>query len=106
MGKIQLQSGEVIQDRRRDGARLRLDIGDWIKIYSSIVITLLSGIWFASNVNFTVKQHCEDITKLKIDVEKVTKNTNDNTMEIQSIKGILAKIDSNTEKLLNIHLVK
>jgi hypothetical protein len=106
MGKIKLKSGEVIDDRRGNGARLRLDTGDWIKIYSSMGSLLIAGIWFSANITFTVKQHCVDILKLQSDVEKTIKNTNDNTMDIQSLKGTLSKVDSNVEKLLDIQLKK
>ena len=106
MGKIKLATGETIFDRRREGARLRLDIGDWVKIYSTIGSILIAGAFFVSNINFTVRHHEEQISKLEMQAEINAKNIEDNTMEIQAIKGTLSKIDSNVEKLLSIHLMK
>jgi len=95
MGLVKL-GDQVMPDRRTNGARIKLDIGDWIKITTMIIVVILG--W--GRLQWTVN----DVSKvLERQVATITTNTlliRDNIKDIQYLKNSFIKIDDKLDKLL------
>lgn len=69
MGLVKLESGEVVKDRRTNGARLKLDGWDWIKIMSTIAVVIFGAGKIVSTVNANTKileEHSKEIRKIPV----------------------------------------
>jgi len=62
-------NGQIIKERRKNGARLKLSSADWIKITSFAVFVIFSyaGITFAVNNNSQINKKQESDIKLNND---------------------------------------
>ena len=96
MGLIKLSNGDVVKDRRINGSRIKLDLGDWLKIISMIVVVIL-GI---GNIKWTVNNHSQLLVAYGNDIKENGQLTRDNSKDIENIKTMIERIDSNVRELL------
>jgi len=80
MGAIELNN-KIIEDRRKNGARLKLALRDWIWV-GTLVVALL--VWIV-NLNFTTVANCEVLKEHK---GVITTNT-----------GKIGKIETNIDNI-------
>lgn len=96
MGNIKLPNGEIKQDQRTNGARIRLDIGDWLKIVSMIAIIIL-GI---GKMQWTISQHSLTLCAYEEDIKENRSTSRDNRKDIESMKASIDRIDKNVMEIL------
>ena len=96
MGKIKLANGDVIPDRRINGSRIKLDLGDWLKIISMIVVVIL-GI---GNIKWTVNNHSQLLVAYGQDIKENGQLGRDNRKDIENLKTTIERIDRNVRELL------
>jgi len=101
MGKIKL-NGEVIEDRRQNGARIKLDVGDWIKIFVTIGTTFFIIISGWTTLRITAEQQAVLVAQNVKDIAEVSSIGRDNKKDIEFLKQAFEKIDLKLDKLLKI----
>jgi len=93
MGLIKLDD-KTFPDRRTNGARIKLDWGDWIKVASVIVILILAG----GKIQWTVNNHSEAIaeqkSQIKINTTRLDRTETDITNIKENLIYIRGKIDT------------
>ncbi len=95
MGLIKLDD-KVVSDRRTNGARLRLDIADWLKVFSVVVILILAF----GNLKWTVEAHSKNI---ETNTGLIKENCRDIAVLQNSYKEIdrrLSSIENKIDKLI------
>ena len=97
MGLVKLENNEVIPDRRKNGARIKLDIGDWIKIMSVVVVVILG----VGNIKWTVNNHSEVLAEQVKTIKTNTELIRDNCKDIEYLKQSFEKIDKKLDKIIN-----
>ena len=97
MGFIKLDDGTIKEDQRKNGARIKLDLGDWIKIVSVVVVVILGF----GNIKWTVNQHSQVLAETIQTVKINTGIIRDNCKDIEYLKQSFNKIDTKLDKLLN-----
>ena len=101
MGNVKLENGQIIPDRRTNGSRLRLDVGDWIKIFvtiGTIFIVIISG-W--TSLRITMEQLSVIVAQ---DVKDTAENkliSRDNRKDIEFIGKTIERIDKKLDTLIN-----
>ena len=96
MGLIKLSNGDVVKDRRINGSRIKLDLGDWLKIISMIVVVIL-GI---GNIKWTVNNHSQLLASYGEEIKENGQITRDNRKDIENLKTTIERIDKNVRELL------
>ena len=103
MGLIKLENGEIIPDRRTNGARLKLDIADWVKISITIFTTFAIIIFGAGRLLTTVSAHTkildEQCAKIDTTMQKQAKTETDITNIKENLIYIRGKIDTFVMKI-------
>ena len=96
MGNIKL-NGELIPDRRTNGARIKLDIADWVKISITIFTTFAIIIFGYGKLVTIVNAHSETISKqdaqININTQRLTKTESEITNIKENLIYIRGKID-------------
>ena len=103
MGSVKL-GDETISDRRRNGSRLKLDTGDWIKIVSVVIVVILGF----GNIQWTVNNHSGLLAEQSNTIKTNTGLIRDTCKDVEFLKKTMDKIelqysqiDSKLTKLLN-----
>ena len=100
MGSIKLQDGTLKTDQRSNGARLRLDVQDWIKIFVTIgtlAFIIISG-WTSlqlttQQLRLTVDQNVKGIAENRV-------LARDNKKDIEFLEKSFTRIDAKLDKLI------
>lgn len=100
MGSIKLQDGTLKTDQRSNGARLRLDVQDWIKIFVTIgtlAFIIISG-WTSlqlttQQLRLTVDQNVKGIAENRV-------LARDNKKDIEFLAKSFTRIDTKLDKLI------
>lgn len=95
MGLIKLND-KTFTDRRNNGARIKLDGWDWIKVASVIIALILAG----GNLKWTVNNHSEAIAEQKVQIKINTTRLDKNETDIASIKENLIYIRGKIDTLV------
>ena len=95
MGLIKM-GDKVFQDRRNGNGRLKLDLGDWLKVASLIVILILTG----GKVQWIVNNHSEAIAEQKAQIKVNTERLNKTETDIANIKENLIYIRSKVDTIV------
>ena len=98
MGNIKLPTGEIKQDQRVNGARIKLDVFDWVKIFITIFTTFAIIVFGAGKLLTIVNNHSEVLAKQEIQINTNAKELAKTGSEITNIKEnvfyIRGKIDT------------
>ncbi len=89
MGAIKLESGEIVPDRRTNGARLRLDHWDWLKIMSTIAVLIFG----AGKLMTTVSAHTKTIEEHALKISVVERDLGTIKSDVSYIRGWVASKD-------------
>ena len=95
MGHIKLDN-EIIPERRQGNGRIKLDTGDWVKIATVIIALILTG----GKMNWDIGEHSKVIASQELKIESVTKTTNDNKKDIESMCADIGEIKVDVKALL------
>jgi len=95
MGLVKTEKG-IIEERRKTNGRIKLDLGDWIKIATVIIALILTG----GKMQFTLNNHSEILAKQDKELKDTVKMTNDNRKDIEGIKDTLCEIKKDVKELL------
>jgi len=97
MGNIKL-NGELIPDRRTNGARIKLDIADWVKISITIFTTFAVIVFGAGKLLTIVNANSETIGKqenqININTQRLAKTESEITNIKENLIYIRGKIDT------------
>lgn len=97
MAVVKLKTGDEIEDRRKNGARLKLQSWDWIRLIG-IVITAIYGYAHLSGTTFanakTLDEHKTKIRSIEIK-EAVMENN------IIGIKDDIKEIKDNVQRIVD-----
>ena len=97
MGNIKL-NGELIPDRRTNGARIKLDIFDWAKISITIFTTFAIIIFGYGKIVTIVNANSEIISKqevqININAQRLAKTESEITNIKENLIYIRGKIDT------------
>ena len=98
MGLIKV-NGEIIKDRRVNGARIKLDTGDWIKVASVLIALIL----LFGKMQWTVAENSKETEKQKEQMDINTQRLTKLETEFSNIKESLIYIRGKLDTLvLNI----
>jgi gas vesicle protein len=93
MGKVKV-GDEVIDDRRHNGARIKLDTGDWLKVATVVIAIIITG----GRIQMSVANNCKDIEKHKEQIashsEQLAKTGSDIANIKESLIYIRGKVDT------------
>ena len=99
MGLVKL-NGTTFPDRRTNGARIKLDVADWIKISITIFTTFAIITFGAGKLLTIVNNHTEVLASQGIKLNKTTELARDNYKDIESMRESIDRIDKNVLSLL------
>ena len=100
MGMIKLED-KLIPDRRQNGARIKLDLGDWFKIISVIVVVILA----VGNIQWTVNNNSQVLAEQVLITKTNTGLIRDNYKDIEFLKESFKKIDMKLDKIISNHYI-
>lgn len=92
MGSVKL-GNEVIPDRRSNGARIKLDLGDWWKIISCILVLIIGG----AKMQWTVNNHSQALAE-QIKVNNIVR---DSCKDIEFLQEKFVMIDHKLDRIIN-----
>ena len=101
MGLIKVGNG-LIPERRVNGARIKLDIADWVKISITIFTTFAIITFGAGKLLTIVNNHTEVLAEQGIKLKETSELSRDNRKDIESMKASIDRIDRNVVSLLKI----
>ena len=84
---------ELVQDRRKNGARLKLSFNDWFKVSCFIVGIIITGIVGWVTLQLTVGRHDVAIADQEKEIKEVREN-----VEVQKVAWISLKGDVKATK--------
>ena len=87
MGLIKLESGETVPDRRINGSRLKLDLADWLKVVSVIIILILGF----GNIKWTVEANTKTINEHALKISIVERDMGTIKSDVSYIRGWIDK---------------
>jgi hypothetical protein len=97
MGLIKLGNGETMPDRRINGSRIKLDLSDWLKIITVVIVVILAG----GKIQWTVNSHSEVLAEQAKIIKTNTGLIRDNCKDIEFLKESFEKIDKKLDKIIN-----
>lgn len=96
MGWIRLSSGEKVEDRRKNGARIKLDTSDWIKIVSLAVVIILG--W--GNTKWNIEAHEKKLDRHETQIKTIGDMALESKTDVVNLKTSIDRIDNNVMMLL------
>ncbi len=87
MRLIKLKNGETVPNRRINGARLRLDHWDWLKIMSTIAVLIFG----AGKLMTTVSAHTKTIEEHALKISVVERDLGTIKSDVSYIRGWIDK---------------
>lgn len=100
MGLVKVND-DLIPDRRINGARLRLDVSDWVKIFitiGSVFAIIITG-W--TSIRLTIEQQAVILAVTVKDTAETKSLARDSAKDIEFLKKSFDKIDNKLDKLIN-----
>jgi type VI protein secretion system component VasK len=94
MGNIKTEEG-ITPDRRKS-ARIKLDLGDWLKIATVIIALILTG----GKMQWTINNNSEALAEQKKEIKETSKLANDNRKDITSMYENVREIKQDVKELL------
>jgi hypothetical protein len=73
MGQVKLSNGDIIEDRRTNGARIKLDFADWWRIGALVLTVFIFGFNLKWNSEAQGKTLVEHDTQININTGKILK---------------------------------
>ena len=89
-------NGELKEDQRRNGARMKLCPGDWVKI----TIAVITLIFACGGLTWAVANNSRELDKCKVRIETNCNRSRDNLKDILSIKEDIKEIKQDIKVLL------
>lgn len=87
MGNVKL-NGETFPDRRTNGARIKLDVADWIKIMCTIAVLIFG----AGKLMTTVSAQTKTIAEHAFKISTVERDIGIIKSDVSYIRGYIDKI--------------
>jgi len=96
MGLIKKPNGELVPDKRANGARLKLDVGDWIKIMSVIAIIILS----VGKIQWTANANSNTLILCQTEIKNNQQMSRDNRKDVENLTKLVEEIKTDVKEIL------
>ena len=98
MAVVKLANGEEIGDRRTNGARLKLAVGDWLKI----ILFLITIVWGYAILTATVHNNSTAIAQQDKTIMEADKRSIVNENSIIALKDDVKEIKCDVKTILKL----
>ena len=98
MAVVKLANGEEIGDRRTNGARLKLAVGDWLKI----ILFLITIVWGYAILTATVHNNSKVLANQDEEINETTIRSRTNETNIIGLKEDVKEIKQDVKTILKL----